>query len=277
MAVTSLLAITSLLIGALPPTFADDSPRVLFRGQVAPGVADGLYPDHAALDDIFWLMKGSDRRQPALEALLRPMFDVLPRANTNKTDEPLLGPNSLRYALHRVFVTLHGWQIRGLEPNSMPKPGYELSDTSIVHDWLQAFLDHRHGEGMSLSELAALGAMIEEHVHHQFTDRIQTFWEHYADKDGLISEKLLAYAVTMIKSPVNDTETNEILTKAAELIDKLIDLSRDSEEWEEAKFYVWLRDMQFAHAYTERHSLNPFKPGRFDLGFLVRVIDDIGD
>merc|ERR1719210_2303786 len=67
----------------------------------------------AALEDAL----GSEHRQATearlgqIEDALRPTFAALP-----KSIQGTVGAPGARYALHRLFVQRHGWQVKGLEP-----------------------------------------------------------------------------------------------------------------------------------------------------------------
>jgi hypothetical protein len=60
------------------------------------------------------------KRIHELEALLKPMFNSLP-----KNEHGGLEHSTARYALHRIFLHRHGWSIEGLD-----SAGQTLTSTS---------------------------------------------------------------------------------------------------------------------------------------------------
>jgi hypothetical protein len=100
-----------------------------------------------------------------LEATLKPMYDALP-----KNEQGNLGHAAVRYALHRLFVMRHGWNIRGLgfhstESNVTSAEGI-LKDQ--VPDYLQNMFEKELGSnGLGLQELAVMASALEHLIHKE--------------------------------------------------------------------------------------------------------------
>merc|ERR550534_76289 len=81
---------------------------------------------------------------------LRPIFVALPKNNMSR-----VGPASARFALHRLFVKRHGWQVKGLaaygETWEGGHPSVALADR-IPHKVKHLFDDRLDSTGLSLHE-----------------------------------------------------------------------------------------------------------------------------
>jgi hypothetical protein len=101
-----------------------------------------------------------------LEASLKPMFDALPK-NTHGN----LGHSTVRYALHRLFISRHGWSIKGLgrhveaESNITSLAGV-LKDQ--VPAYIQNLFESRLGDqGLGLHEVAVMASTLEHLIHKE--------------------------------------------------------------------------------------------------------------
>jgi hypothetical protein len=105
-----------------------------------------------------------------LEATLKPMFDSLP-----KNEQGNLGHTAVRYALHRLFVTRHGWNIMGLgfhsaESNVSSTEGI-LKDQ--VPTYLQDMFEKELGaKGLGLHELSVMAAALEHLIHKEAVSKL---------------------------------------------------------------------------------------------------------
>jgi hypothetical protein len=93
-----------------------------------------------------------------LEATLKPMFDSLP-----KNEHGNLGHGVVRYALHRLFVSRHGWYIKGLgrhEETNITSPAGVLKE--YVPTYIQNAFEQRLGDkGLGLHDLAVMASTLE--------------------------------------------------------------------------------------------------------------------
>jgi len=110
-------------------------------------------------------------RLARLEASLHPMFLSLPKNKHGNLDH-----STVRYALHRLFVQRHGWYIKGLD--NAGQSWNESSHANILKDqaadFVQSVFEHRLGDkGLSLHELAVLGATLEHLIHDESVDRLE--------------------------------------------------------------------------------------------------------
>lgn len=106
----------------------------------------------------------------SLEAALRPMYAAVPQETDGTLGHPVV-----RYVLHRFFMHQYGWFVRGLEPASSMKNETALGDLQgWVPSYLQKFIESlRGGRGLSLKELAALAATLEDLVHKEAVRRLE--------------------------------------------------------------------------------------------------------
>jgi len=105
-----------------------------------------------------------------LEAILQNTFKALPKNERGAVRAP-----AARYALHRMFVQLHGWQMKGLElqgdswHHNSPMEAFgsrvPIRMYSLLHDRLE-------NHGFDLLELSVMGALLERIVHTQVESRL---------------------------------------------------------------------------------------------------------
>lgn len=105
-----------------------------------------------------------DRHEP-IEAELRPLVMAMP-----KNEEGKLGPEAVRYTLHRFFVQRHGWFVKGLSPNggawnaSSPT---DLLDGHVAPGVKEVFESRLRSSGLGIHETALLAAVLEQSVHDE--------------------------------------------------------------------------------------------------------------
>eukprot|EP00928_Gymnodinium_smaydae_P032044 TRINITY_DN23322_c0_g1_i1.p1 TRINITY_DN23322_c0_g1~~TRINITY_DN23322_c0_g1_i1.p1 ORF type:complete len:576 (+),score=74.23 TRINITY_DN23322_c0_g1_i1:66-1793(+) len=148
------------------------------------GKTDGATPLAVArrtLTDLasqFTHTNGSSRLED-MEKALAPMYSALP-----KDEHGRLKHEVVRYALHRIFVARHSWYVRGLEAihntpkiaDSFPEQNvsFDLDGLPFLPSFLQNTIEQEHvGVGLSLTELAALAASIEDLAHKESTHRLE--------------------------------------------------------------------------------------------------------
>jgi len=123
-----------------------------------------------------------------IERLLSPIFVALP-----KSEQGTVGAAAARYALHRLFVQRHGWQVRGLEPRGgswdAASPVDALSDRMSEH--VRGLLeDHLGTRGLTLRELATFASAIESLVHSEAAGRVRSVFRALDfEQSGELSEE----------------------------------------------------------------------------------------
>eukprot|EP00439_Symbiodinium_sp_Y106_P048450 s867_g6.t1 len=115
------------------------------------------------------LRQALSQRAPDREEHLRHTFLSLPQNSRGA-----VGPGGARYALHRLFVQLHGWQMKGLRMEdgdwyrSSPLPAFG----NHLPQHLHTFLETRVSHGLDLHELAIAAGLLEHKVHDQAEKRL---------------------------------------------------------------------------------------------------------
>jgi len=158
-------------------------------------------------------------RLARLEASLHPMFLSLPKNAHGNLDH-----STVRYALHRLFVQRHGWYIKGLD--SAGQSWNETSHANILKDqaadFVQSVFEHRLGDkGLSLHELAVLGATLEHLIHDESVERLgKAYALTHQDTSSIMSFEQASEITDVymklfilgdeIGATVSDTEMNEI-------------------------------------------------------------------
>jgi len=105
-----------------------------------------------------------------LEAILKPMYDALP-----KNEHGNLGHTTVQYALHRLFIMRHGWSIKGLgrhaENTNNTSPAGVFKDQ--VPAYIQSTFEKRLGEkGLGLRELAVMASTLEHLIHKETVGKL---------------------------------------------------------------------------------------------------------
>jgi hypothetical protein len=109
-------------------------------------------------------------RLAQLESSLQPIFTAL-----QKNEHGNLGHATVRYALHRLFVLRHGWNIKGLGANG--EQWNSSSPTAVLKDQVPVYIEDMFekrlgGRGFGLRELAVLGATIEHLIHKETVGKL---------------------------------------------------------------------------------------------------------
>lgn len=119
----------------------------------------------------------ASNRLRLLEATLKPMFDSLP-----KNEQGNLGHAAVRYALHRLFVMRHGWNIKGLgfhsaESNSTPATTEGILKDQVP-DYLQNMFEKELGaRGLGLHELAVMASALEHLIHKEAVSKLGSIYK----------------------------------------------------------------------------------------------------
>lgn len=145
----------------------------------------------------------------SLEEALEPMYVALP-----KNEHGSIGHAEARYAMHRLFVSLHGWTIAGLEPEGASAEDSSMSTDSLMR-WMPTYLvdaiEKLFGtHGVSLHELAVLAATFEDLIHREASGRLEELYDMLSlPTEGFIqasdSAKVIQYYMAMYTSGGNTT------------------------------------------------------------------------
>jgi len=110
---------------------------------------------------------------------LRPMFESL-----DKNEYGKLGHTAVRYALHRLFVSRHGWLMKGLDPAGQrfdsASPVEVLEGKASLH--VRGIFEMRlAARGFGLHELAVFASLLENQIALETFDRLNALYQ----KSGL--------------------------------------------------------------------------------------------
>jgi len=126
--------------------------------------------------------RATEARVGRLEGALNGTFAVLPKLAGER-----VGAAAARYALHRLFVQLHGWQVKGLETAGESwaggSPAEALGErlSGVARDLFEQRIARR---GLDLHELAVLGATWEGLIHSEAVGRLQTAYRVLGHEPG---------------------------------------------------------------------------------------------
>jgi len=107
-----------------------------------------------------------------MEEAMRPIFDALPKRYSGGK----VGPPAARYALHRLFIQRHGWQVKGLAANGDTwdeNPATAALANKVSHHVKGLFEDRLNTTGLDLHELAVLASMMEHLIHSEAEERLK--------------------------------------------------------------------------------------------------------
>jgi len=146
--------------------------------------------------------RAAEARMGRLEGALRPTF-----ASLAKNAHGAVSASSARYALHRLFVQLHGWQLKGLDPSGARWAGVSLIRAfgdRVPGELHELFEEHLSSRGFDLHELAVVAAMLEHMVHGEAEGRLQSIYKALGrskdlplDEDG-VNQVIDAYMASYI-------------------------------------------------------------------------------
>merc|ERR1740129_1190832 len=159
-------------------------PTMVTAGTFLPGPAPAgeelLQQQRAILAELEDAL-GSEHRQATearlgpLEDALRPTFAALPKGAGGTAGAP-----AARYALHRLFVQRHGWQVKGLEPGGEAwagaSPAAALGER-VPGSVKDLFEERVGGRGLDLHELGVLASTLENLIHGEAVGRLRTAYE----------------------------------------------------------------------------------------------------
>jgi len=206
-------------------------------------------------------VNASSTRMAELENSLRVTFTALPK----QTGE-LLGHQAVRYMLHRQMLQRHGWFVVGLEPNDVAPPPYLNGEW--VPSFLQGLLEERlGGRGIDLHELAALAAALEDIVHKETAQRLDTTYQLLnlpitAELDAAESDKvIMTFAMLYLEGNFSH--------KAVDLPVLKTYYSEDYADWREVE--SWFREIEVRYLTNSSGTADKYK-----MPALLKVVDEIG-
>lgn len=238
----------------------------------APKVLHDVSNEHVSEQDIqtsllseveSTLGTGPTNKLSEMEEMLRPIAAALP-----KNEHGNLGHNAVRYALHRLFVQRHGWVIKGLDDaNRDASPSLDGVLKNQVPVYIQALFEKRLvGKGLSLHELATLGATIEHLIHNEAVGRLGAVFNVFSLpvtsllSNAEASEVLDTYMMAYI---LGEDLNNMTLTEARENNLDMPDI-----------FLAWHDTQEFVHAVRRNLTGNV---DRIDFAALANVVETVGE
>jgi hypothetical protein len=198
------------------------------------------------------------------------MFDSLP-----KNEQGNLGHAAVRYALHRLFIMRHGWNIQGLgfhsaESNSTPTEGI-LKDH--VPAYLQDMFEKELGaKGLGLHELAVLASALEHLIHKEAVSKLGSVFKIFkvfptakvTEKQA--NEMLDTYMTAFI---LGENLTNLTLFDARSLNDEMPDVFSS---WRETQALV-----RRIRSNMTAGSNNATGPPRYTFASLAKIVQAVGE
>jgi hypothetical protein len=167
---------------------------------------------------------------------LEPTFKAMPK---NEYGE--LGHTAVRYMLHRLFVARHAWYIKGLDPEGNNYNGSSPGDVlkgqvpDSVHLLVEKLL---YGRGFGISEVALLGAILENVIHQEAISRSMVVFKMFdMDTDKEMEMEDVAFAIDCFMCAYITGKDVTQMTKS-EMLKDLDSMSEMYPNWETAKQFT---------------------------------------
>lgn len=200
--------------------------RMLTGSQISAGAF--LQPPRALLEELEEALgsdhrKSTEKRLAELEEGLRVTYAALEKNARGAVDAP-----SARYALHRLFVSRHGWQMIGLE--SAGAAWDSVSPLSAMGDRVplkirELFEKRLNSYGLNLHELAVLAATLENMVFSEAASRLTITMQAYnlrtnhSFSRSKAFQVMEAYVATWILgTPLKSMTTETVLRGLGQLV-----------------------------------------------------------
>jgi hypothetical protein len=203
-----------------------------------------------------------------LEAVLKPMYDALP-----KNEHGNLGHSVVRYALHRLFVLRHGWNIKGLgrhaEDSNITSPAGILKDH--VPTYIQAIFEKRLGDkGLGLHDLAVMASTLEHLINKEAVTKLGQVYKVFKTfptkkvSETVANEMLDTYMMAHI---LGENLTNLTLFDARSLNGDMPQL-----------FLGWRDTQKFVRRIRSNMTLNSEGTSKaLDFSSLAKVVKAVGE
>jgi len=201
------------------------------------------------------------------EDALSPMFQSLPK-QTNGT----LGHMMARYALHRLFISRHGWSIEGLAPVDLEREATPMTNLSQwMPDYLVDTIENLLGtNGVTLRELAAVAATFEDLIHREASGRLEEVYDLMSLSTSGVLHETDSFDVIKAYMTMYTSGGNTTVRSKTDLLKKNGGLNRHTKQW--------LREVQVRVAEAESLcNASTGDCGRLDFNAATRVVEEIGE
>mmetsp|Transcript_76902 Transcript_76902/g.178358 ORF Transcript_76902/g.178358 Transcript_76902/m.178358 type:complete len:559 (-) Transcript_76902:57-1733(-) len=158
--------------------------------------------------------QATEARMDRLQDMLSPMFAALP-----KNSFAAVGAPAASYALHRLFVQQHGWQLKGLDPS-----GGSWAETSptkafgnrLPQEVRARFEEHLGAKGLDLHELALVAAVLEHTVHGEAESRLESIYKALGHElEALLKEHEAARVIDICMATYILGANTSVMTRAS--------------------------------------------------------------
>jgi len=198
---------------------------------------------------------------------LSSMFTALPK-NVHGNIEPA----TVRYALHRYFVTKHGWFVKGLDPEG---GGWNFSSNEMVWNFdtqalvkeqattyiQQIFHKKLNGRGLGLEDLASFAVMVADLIHGEAVDELEGVYKSLKFSLDEISHEDFDIAIRAFLSQTVVGFGAKVTSRKAFAVME----SRAQEMYPEyADIVLWAQDMHLFTQFSRRSLDNPFTSHKID-------------
>jgi len=203
-------------------------------------------------------------RLSQMEELLRPIVEALPKNKHGK-----LGHSAVRYALHRLFVLRHGWNIKGLRTEG--DTWNSTSPSGVLSDHVPAYIEHLFeqrlaGKGFGLHETSVLAATIEHLIHNEAVGRLGSVFNTFslpvtarvsdAEAEEVLDIYMMAYILGEDLGNMNQSAARQLNTEMPDI------------------FLAWKDTQKFVRGVRN----NLTKSGEdLDFAHLAKVVESVGE
>eukprot|EP00930_Biecheleria_cincta_P040262 TRINITY_DN2759_c0_g1_i5.p1 TRINITY_DN2759_c0_g1~~TRINITY_DN2759_c0_g1_i5.p1 ORF type:complete len:608 (-),score=128.55 TRINITY_DN2759_c0_g1_i5:227-1951(-) len=210
----------------------------------------------------------TDKRLSAIEEVLRPTFDAMP-----KNEHGNLEDAAARYVLHRLFVQRHAMYIRGLDAGST----VSMSTAEILEDHIPTFVlslfeDRMKNQGLGLHEMTVLAATLEHLIHDEAVSRLQVVYQAYNKTQEMrldefeLQHLIETYMAMFVTGQLDFDSTN--VAAAAERVQETYPGWKDT-----TKFVRQVK----SEIIASKASDPAFAAGNFSFQAATQIVEEIGE
>jgi len=208
-----------------------------------------------------------------IEASIATSFQALPKNAAGR-----LAPLSVRYLVHNYFAKVHGWQIKGLEPQGMRTNVSDVHQASILQERSPAMVEqlaeaYQSDRGLGLPDVAAMIAMLERLILDEATSLFHSayFLNGISASDSVehneLHEVLRSYLLLVemgLRANLTDVPLHlEIKRRVAAM----------GKGW--PKIVDFENNAVMSYDYEVKDVVNPFVERQFSFEVASHIVDDL--
>jgi len=213
------------------------------------------------------------QRIAAIERSIWRTFQALP-----KNDAGRLAPRAARYVAHNYFAKEHGWQLAGLEPESMQSTAAEVHSASIMQEKAPALVEtmleaRQAGRGLSFEDVVVMISAVQRLIFQESLSLLRISYSlnrlNPVDEmsESHLHEVLRSYLLLFRQGNKANIESYEQHQEEKARHEAYAPSWQDLVEYEQD--HIW------NSAFSKRHVTNPFKPRMYSFEAASQIVDSL--